>query len=256
MGQQNLYVRIEGLRSFAETHQDVAAQVAGLLGATPHVADVAATHGSIASAVHQALGGTLDARHGAHRAVHTIADKLAGSLTKAAHHYEQEDQRAAAAARAAAEGIDGAGQSPAQPAGTSPPAPAAGSLSNPAGATQSSPAGAPSGAGSAGAGTPATGAPTGARGGTGQALGQLGQLGGQMAQSLEGLGKGKGGGGNSLGQLVQTGEQIAQQFAQGHGDSADHPADDPDHAQPGSNTTAGSPPTGQAPTSRTTPRRQ
>lgn len=253
MGQENLYVQVEGLRSFAHTHQDVAAQVTGLLGAAPHPADVASTHGSIASAVHDALGTTLDARHGAHQSVHAVADKLAGSLNTAAHHYEQEDERAAAAARKAADGLDGSGQSPSQPAGTTPSAPADGSPSNPAGGSPPNPAGALSSAGRAGAAAPAAGAPTGAQGGSGQGLGQLGQLGGQMAQSLEGLGKGPGGGGNSLGQLVQTAEQIAQQFAQGHGDSADHAADG---AQPGDDGAAGRPPTEQTPTQRATPRPQ
>jgi hypothetical protein len=239
MGQENLYVQIEGLRSFVETHQDVAAQVAGLLGATPHSADVASTHGSIASAVHDALGGTLDARAGVHRSVSAIADKLSESLKESAHHYEQVDQRASAAARTAEEGLAGAGQSPTPPAGTSP--------SNPAG-------GIPSNSVPGVAGTPAAATSTAAKGGSGQGLDQLGQLGGQMAQSLEGLGKGKGGGGNPLGQLVQTAEQIAQQFAQGRGDSADDPADGPDYAQPGDDTAAGKPPADQAPTQRTTPR--
>jgi Excreted virulence factor EspC, type VII ESX diderm len=253
MGPQNLHVQIEGLRSFAETHAGVASEMAGLLDVGAHAADVASTHGSIASAVHEALGDALDARQGVHRSVSDAASKLSASLKKAAHHYEQVDQHSAAAARKGEHAIGAAGS----PTAGASPGPAAGTPASPAAGTPSVSAGGGAASGPA-AGTPsnpATGAPISAASAGGAAAGggtaqSLGQVGSQLAQSMSGLFEGKGQGGGSLGQLpqqlVQGAEQLAEQLAQGHSDKAGDVSEVADHAQPHGDA-AGNAPTDDSP---------
>jgi ESX secretion-associated protein EspJ len=108
MAQDNLYTDTDGLRSFAQTHADVSAGMSGLTGSAYEAADVAATHGPIASDVHKALRGVIDARQGAQRSVSDIGESLAESLRQAAYSYEGVDHDSAERLRTAADAVEGA----------------------------------------------------------------------------------------------------------------------------------------------------
>jgi Excreted virulence factor EspC, type VII ESX diderm len=182
MVQDNVYMQIDGLRSFAQTHADVAAGMSGLLGSGAHAASVAQTHGPIASAVHTALGSALEARQGSLRGAANTGAKLADALRQAAQAYERVDQRAANQLRSAADAVDG----------TTAPGGSAG-RSSAAGAGPAARAGGGSGV-------------------MGQVLGQVGELGGKMAQSAAGVLQGVGQGGSPA--LTQLSQQLTQGVAQ------------------------------------------
>jgi Excreted virulence factor EspC, type VII ESX diderm len=108
MGQDNLYTDIDGLRSFAQTHDDVSIGMSGLTASAYDAAGVAATHGPIASDVHNSLRGAIDARQGAQRSVSDIGERLAESLRQAAYSYEGVDHGSAERLRTAADAVEGA----------------------------------------------------------------------------------------------------------------------------------------------------
>jgi hypothetical protein len=223
MVHDNVYMQIDGVRSFAQTHADVSAGLSGLLGSDTHVAGVAHTHGPIASAVHTALGDALEARHGSLRGAANTGAKLADALRQAAQAYEGVDQESANQLRSAAAAVDGA----------------------------SAPGGVAGRASTAGAGPAARAA--GGSGVIGQVLGQVGGLGGKMAQSaaevLQDVGQG---GAQALTQLPQQLTQgVAQSAAQigqvSHRQGGDQLAGAPaegttvvrDETQPGNSSAAG-----------------
>lgn len=215
MTQENLFMETDGLRGFAQTHADVVSGVSGLLGSTAQATGVELTHGPIASAVHAALGGALDARQGSIQGAVNVGRHLSESLQAAAHAYDQADQGSAARLGAAGEATGGPG-GPGQ--------------------------GAPGGGKGSGAGAS-------------QMLGQLGQMGGQLAQALAGLFQGGpqalGQLAQPLLQGVQQSVQQAGQLAQQHGEHAagdvEMVSENRDEAAPGENT-----PAGRAPTERVT----
>jgi hypothetical protein len=108
MSQDNLYSESDGLRSIAQTHADVSNNMSGLANSGKNPADVAMTHGSIASGVHNALGGALDSRRGVQLSVADAGRNLADSLRQAAHQYEGVDAGSAERLKKAADALDGA----------------------------------------------------------------------------------------------------------------------------------------------------
>lgn len=108
MGQGNLYTQIDGLRSFAQTHADVSADMSRAIGSGVYAADVASTHGPIAAGVHDALSGALDTRMFAQQSTLDVSRNLADSLRLAARGYEGVDDDTAQRLRSAADTVDGA----------------------------------------------------------------------------------------------------------------------------------------------------
>lgn len=96
-----LFVQTDGLRTFSQTHGEIAAGVSQLLGGGTNVAGVETSHGQIAFAVQNALTGLLGARQGALQTTARSGDKIAELLQKAAAAYEKGDERSAAKLRAA-----------------------------------------------------------------------------------------------------------------------------------------------------------
>src|SRR4051812_13213377 len=150
-----LYVQPDGVRSYAQTHDEVVAALSEVMGtAAPEALGVETTHGPIASAVSGALTQVLGSRHGTLQATSTSAQTISELLQKAAQMYEHGDQKNAQTLRAAAEAMqDSQGAAAPGPVGAS------------AGAT---------GASSAGGGADMMD----------QMVSQVGQQGGQVAQSV------------------------------------------------------------------------
>ena len=104
-----LYVQPDGVRSYAQIHDEVRAALSEVMGtAAPEVLGVETTHGPIASPVSGALSQVLDSRHGTLQATSTSAQTISELLQKAAQMYEQGDQKAAATLKAAAEAMQNA----------------------------------------------------------------------------------------------------------------------------------------------------
>src|ERR1700755_3059767 len=104
-----LYVQPDGVRSYAQIHDEVVGALSQLLGtAAPEALGVETTHGPIASAVSGALSQVLGRRHGTLQATSTSAQTISELLQKAAQMYEHGDQKGAAALRAAAEAMQDA----------------------------------------------------------------------------------------------------------------------------------------------------
>jgi hypothetical protein len=186
-----LYVHPDGVRSYAQIHDEVVAALSQLIGAAaPEAAGVQTSHGAIASAVSAALSGVLGTREGTLQATGTSGSTISELLQKAAQMYEHGDQKGAATLRAAAEALEGAPGSP-------------GVATNPAGA---------SGAGASGAGgSDAMGQILGQ---VGQQAGQLGQMAQSVTQPLQGLAQG-------LQQMPQQVMQDIHQASQPAGKSVD-----------------------------------
>jgi hypothetical protein len=103
-----LYVRPDGVRSYAQIHDEVVAELSQLMGAAaPGAAGVQTSHGAIASAVSAALSGVLGSRQGTLQATGMSGSTISELLQKAAQLYEHGDQKGAAALRAAAEALEG-----------------------------------------------------------------------------------------------------------------------------------------------------
>ena len=123
-----LYVQPDGVRSYAQIHDEVRAALSEVMGtAAPEVLGVETTHGPIASPVSGALSQVLDSRHGTLQATSTSAQTISELLQKAARMYEQGDQKGAATLKAAAEAMQnadaaGGGASGAGAAGAASPA--------------------------------------------------------------------------------------------------------------------------------------
>ncbi|WP_343575679.1 type VII secretion target [Mycobacterium sp.] len=141
MSQDNLYTESEGLRSFAQTHSDVAAEMSRVIDPASYTVSVALSHGAIASGMHNALNGAIDARSGARTSLSEAGRALADSLRQAAHAYDGVDDGAASQLRSAADAVDGTA------------APARGGTSGPGGSSMTDLAGAFTGAGKDAAGT-------------------------------------------------------------------------------------------------------
>ena len=205
-----LYVQPDGVRSYAQIHDEVRAALSEVMGtAAPEVLGVETTHGPIASPVSGALSQVLDSRHGTLQATSTSAQTISELLQKAARMYEQGDQKGAATLKAAAEAMQNAD--------------AAGG-----------------GASGAGAGLVAARRPAQARGAdmVGQMGSQVGQQVGQMAQSiaqpLQGMAQGLQ---QVPEQVMQGAQQLAQQVSQAAGTAGEKAPGDPsahgDGAGPG-----------------------
>jgi hypothetical protein len=100
-----LYVQPDGMRSYAQIHDEVVAGLSQLTGAD--AAGVQTSHGPIASAVSTALSGVLGSRQGALQATGSSGSTISQLLQKAAQMYEQDDQKGAATLRVAAETLEG-----------------------------------------------------------------------------------------------------------------------------------------------------
>ena len=151
----NLFVQTDGLRTFSQTHADIASGLSQLTSAAaPAVAGVETSHGPIASAVSAALGELLGARQGTIQTTAASGNTISELLQKAAQAYEQGDQKGAETLRAAVEAMDDANSANA-PGGSS-------AVGIPTAAAASAPAADAGGAGSQM---------------MGQMLGQLGQVG-------------------------------------------------------------------------------
>jgi Excreted virulence factor EspC, type VII ESX diderm len=103
-----LYVQPDGMRTYAQIHDEVVNGLSQLTGAAaPEAAGVQTSHGAIASAVSTALSGVLGSRHGTLGATGTSGSTISELLQKAAQMYEHGDQKEAATLRAAAEALEG-----------------------------------------------------------------------------------------------------------------------------------------------------
>jgi hypothetical protein len=103
-----LYVQPDGVRSYAQIHDEVVAGLSQLMGAAaPEAAGVQTSHGAIASAVSTALTSVLGSRQGTLQATGSSGSTISELLQKAAQMYEHGDQKGAATLRAAAEGLEG-----------------------------------------------------------------------------------------------------------------------------------------------------
>jgi 3-deoxy-D-arabino-heptulosonate 7-phosphate (DAHP) synthase len=99
-----LYVHPDGVRSYAQIHDEVVAGLSQLMGtAAPEAAGVQTSHGAIAAAVSAALSGVLVSRQGTLQATGTSGSTISELLQKAAQMYERGDQKGAATLRAAAD---------------------------------------------------------------------------------------------------------------------------------------------------------
>lgn len=168
-----LDVQTDGVRTFAQTHADVAAGLSSLL--SEEGADVDTSHGPIAAAVSTALSGVLSNRRDSLGATSTTASTISDLLQKAADAYARGDEQDAQRFTAAAEVLEG----------------------------KDSPGGSAMPSGGAAAGDMS--------GQLGQILGQVGQQVGQMAQSiaqpLQGLAQGL----QQIPQQIMQGVQQASQ---------------------------------------------
>jgi Excreted virulence factor EspC, type VII ESX diderm len=98
-----LFVQPDGVRAYAQIHDEVVAGLSQLMGAAaPEAAGVQTSHGAIASAVSTALDGVLGARQGTMQATSTSGRTISELLHKAAQMYEHSDQKGAETLRAAA----------------------------------------------------------------------------------------------------------------------------------------------------------
>jgi hypothetical protein len=109
-----LYVQPDGVRSYAQIHDEVVAALSQVMGtAAPEALGVETTHGPIASAVSGALSQVLGSRQGTLQATSTSAQTISELLEKAAQMYEDGDQKGAATLRAAAEAMQNPNAAPA-----------------------------------------------------------------------------------------------------------------------------------------------
>jgi len=148
-----LSVNTDGVRSLGDIHAGVATGLGSLTAGAPGSAEVAMSHGTIASGVDTALTAALGSRSGSMTMTQTSAETISELLHQAAMAYERGDQHGAEAIRAAADAL------------------ARGETSADGGTAT----GSATSAGSAG--------PAGGTDAIGQAVGQLGQL-GQLGQQL------------------------------------------------------------------------
>jgi hypothetical protein len=103
-----LYVQPDGVRSYAQIHDEVVAGLSQLMGAAaPEAAGVQSSHGAIASAVSTALSTVLGSRQDTMLTTSTSGSTISELLQKAAQMYEQGDQKGAATLSAAAQSLGG-----------------------------------------------------------------------------------------------------------------------------------------------------
>lgn len=108
-----LYVQTDGVRSYAQIHDEIAAGLSQLLGtAAPEAAGVQTTHGAIAAQVSAALAGALGVRQGTLQTTANSGNTISDLLEKAAQRYEQGDQKGAETLRAAAEAMASGANTP------------------------------------------------------------------------------------------------------------------------------------------------
>jgi hypothetical protein len=223
----DLYVQTDGVRSYAQIHDQVVSGLSQLMGAAaPEAAGVQTSHGTIATAVSTALSNVLGSRQATMQTTATSGTTIAELLQKAAALYERGDEHGAEKLRAAAEAMQGGeGANSAGGAGAA----TGGAAGQAGGAAQAGSGAAGSGGGAAQAGSGAADS-----GGemVGQMLGQLRQVGqtaGQLTQPLQALSQGL----QQVPQQVMQGVQQAVQAGQkdlGTGDHALPPPPGQDHA--------------------------
>jgi Excreted virulence factor EspC, type VII ESX diderm len=104
-----LYVQPDGVRCYAQIHDEVVAALSQVMGtAASEAVGVETTHGPIASAVSGALSQVLGSRHTSLQATSTSAQTISELLQKAAQMYEHGDQKGAGSLRDAAEATQNA----------------------------------------------------------------------------------------------------------------------------------------------------
>jgi len=109
-----LHVQLDGVRSYAQIHDQVVSALSQVMGsAAPEALGVEMSHGPIASAVSGALSQVLGNRQDTLQTTSTSAQAISELLQKAAQIYEQGDQKGAATLRAAAEAMEAAHRDPA-----------------------------------------------------------------------------------------------------------------------------------------------
>ncbi|WP_194624263.1 ESX-1 secretion-associated protein, partial [Mycolicibacterium phlei] len=114
-----MYVQTDGVRTFAQIHDQVASELSQVIGGgAAEATGVTTSHGPIASAVSDALSSVLGARHGTMRTTANSSSTIAELLAKAAAMYEGGDQQGADRLRKAAEALQDA--ETAQAGGSSP----------------------------------------------------------------------------------------------------------------------------------------
>lgn len=98
-----LSVNTEGVRSLGDIHAGVATGLGSLAANAPGSAEVATSHGAIASGVTTALTAALGSRSEAMQGTQRTAETIAGLLHQAASAYERGDRRGAESIEAAAD---------------------------------------------------------------------------------------------------------------------------------------------------------
>jgi uncharacterized phage infection (PIP) family protein YhgE len=186
-----LYVQTDGVRSYAQVHDHVAAVLSQMMGAAaPEATDLQASHGPIAAAVGTALSNVLATRHGTLQTTATSGTTISDLLQKAAQMYEQGDRQGAEKLTAAAEAL----QAHEGEQGSAEGVPGGGVGGLPGGAGAVAPGGGVGSLAGGGAGSPAGSGAGGGAAMVGQMLGQVGQqvgqLGSQLTQPLSGLAQG------------------------------------------------------------------
>jgi hypothetical protein len=102
MSGDQLRVQTEGVRSYAQIHDDVAAGLSQLTGA-PDIAGVQNSHGAIAATVSSALAGVLGARNSSLAGVAASGNSISELLRKTAQAYDRGDEEGAERSRGAVE---------------------------------------------------------------------------------------------------------------------------------------------------------
>ena len=103
-----LNVQLDGVRSYAQIHDEVVSALSQIMGSAPEAVGVETSHGPIASAVSGALSQVLGSRQGTLQITSSSAQTISELLQKAAQMYEGGDEKGAATVRAAAEALEGA----------------------------------------------------------------------------------------------------------------------------------------------------
>ena len=101
-----LAVNTDGVRTLGDIHTRVAAGLGHLTSGAPASAEVAMSHGTIASAVNAALTAALGSRSGSINVTQRSAETLAELLHQAAVAYERGDQRGTESIQTAIEAMD------------------------------------------------------------------------------------------------------------------------------------------------------
>ncbi|MCH9640471.1 MAG: ESX-1 secretion-associated protein [Actinomycetia bacterium] len=113
-----LAVNTDGVRTLGDIHTRVAAGLGHLTSSAPASAEVAVSHGTIASGVNAALTAALGARLASISVTQSSAETLAELLHQAALAYERSDQRGTESIESAVEALGSRLDGSADPLGT------------------------------------------------------------------------------------------------------------------------------------------